>query len=67
MADDLIGSQEAARLLGLSVWGLNARRRDGRLTAAQKFGGIYLFRRSDVLAQPKAAAGRRGPKPGDAH
>jgi hypothetical protein len=65
MSDDLIDSTEASQLLGLSVHGLNVRRRAGKITAARQVGTAYLFRRDDVLAQPKAARGRRGPKPAD--
>jgi hypothetical protein len=63
MEEDLIDSREAAQLLGLSIHGVNMRRRDGKLTAARRIGASYLFRRADVLAQPRVAPGRRGPKP----
>jgi hypothetical protein len=60
---ELLTSQQAAALLGITRAGLNERRRDGKLKAIGMIGPSYVFSRADVLAQPRGA-GRRGPKPG---
>jgi hypothetical protein len=51
--DDLLTSSQVAAILGMTVAGVNTRRRAGTLKAAAKANTTYLFRRSDVLAAPR--------------
>lgn len=59
---DLLSATEAAAMLGLSVHGLNSRRRAGTLPAVL-VGGTHIYRRSDIESQPRVGPGQRGPKP----
>jgi excisionase family DNA binding protein len=61
MAEELIGTAEAGRLLGMSDRQVLNYIRDGILPAKQ-FGGSYAIRRADLAKVPKDR--KRGPKPG---
>lgn len=58
--DDFLTSREVAELLGMTQSGVNTRRRAGQLTPAGKLGGVFLFRREDVLSEPRNVRGNRG-------
>lgn len=63
MPDDLIPTQEAAEVRGVSVGTVNRWVREGRLTPAAKAPGIrgaHLFHRSDVEAVRDLAAVAEG-------
>jgi excisionase family DNA binding protein len=48
MLEDYITTQEAARILNMTVQGVRQRARQGDLGAV-KFGGVWFLRRDDVI------------------